>query len=254
MVTAQPSLKEMTIVTTLPVPSNGFTTDPLGNVYIIRNSSFIKYSVEGKKLAEYSNLDFGSITAADASNPLCVILYYRDFNYVVFLDRFLVELRSPVSLDELGMKHAGGVCSSAKGGFWVYHAFDRKLYLFNDQLQIVSESMVLPASPNEQVWMTENEQSVYLGFRNSSILLFDQYANLRVTLPVTFREDFQVWKNQVLFLSHDQFQLYNPDTGLTNNLLDSPDPRIVQARIEGRYLYCREPSKIVIYNYTDLRE
>src|SRR5438552_190098 len=66
-----------------------FTADNLGNFYTVREDELIKYLPNGKMFARYSNLKLGSISAIDVTNPLKILLYYRDFQQIIFLDNQL---------------------------------------------------------------------------------------------------------------------------------------------------------------------
>src|SRR5687768_7815077 len=74
---------------TLKHPFNLFTNDNLSNLYLINGEEIIKYSPTGKQLLKYSNKRFGNITTIDATNALKILLYYKDFQQLVFLDNQL---------------------------------------------------------------------------------------------------------------------------------------------------------------------
>ena len=68
----------------LKVKFDFFTTDNIGNIYAVKEDELMKYLPSGRFFARYSNLKLGSITAVDATNPLKIVLYYRDFQQIVF--------------------------------------------------------------------------------------------------------------------------------------------------------------------------
>src|SRR3954471_3752167 len=90
---------------------DSFTTDNIGNIYTIKEDELIKYLPSGKFFARYSNLRLGNITYVDATNPLKLILYYRDFQQLVFLDNQLSVNSEVVSLEKLGYEQTDLVCA-----------------------------------------------------------------------------------------------------------------------------------------------
>src|SRR5687767_709932 len=68
-----------------------FAVDNLDNVYILNSRNQLrKFNEKGDSVGVYNDVKkFGQATLIDVSNPLKVLLYYRDFATVVMLDRFL---------------------------------------------------------------------------------------------------------------------------------------------------------------------
>src|ERR1043166_5956386 len=76
-----------------------FGVDAIGNVYIINGEELVKYNPSAKILARYSNLKLGQITSMDLTNPLKILLYYRDYQQLVYLDDQLSANADPISLE-----------------------------------------------------------------------------------------------------------------------------------------------------------
>ena len=108
-----------------------FTTDNLGNIYLIHEDELIKYLPGGKLFARYSNLKLGSITSVDATNPLKILLYYRNFQQIVFLDNQLSQNSEPVSIEKLGYEQADLVCAGSNNSFWIYNKQNSELIRFD---------------------------------------------------------------------------------------------------------------------------
>src|SRR5436190_11763399 len=69
----------------------GFTVDNLDNIYLLSSTNEVKkLNANGDSVAVFNDVKkFGQVTLIDVSNPLKVLLYYKDFATVVILDRFL---------------------------------------------------------------------------------------------------------------------------------------------------------------------
>src|ERR1700690_3966530 len=74
---------------TIPAKADQITTDQLGNFYIIKNDVLEKYDLKGALTKTYNNKTFGKIDLVDASNPMKVLLFYKNFSQIVFLDNTL---------------------------------------------------------------------------------------------------------------------------------------------------------------------
>ena len=112
-----------------------FSVDPLGNIYIICGQNIRKFDINLAKIGDYTNAFLGNISFADVSDPLRILIYYRELNQVVWLNNFLQELRSPVMLDDIGIDQAVLLCSSNLGGFWVFNQLNNQLQYFDKNLK-----------------------------------------------------------------------------------------------------------------------
>jgi len=68
-----------------------FTVDNLNYIYLFNSSGQLKkLKPNGDSLAVYNDIRrFGKVHSIDVSNPLKVLLYFKDFGTVVVLDRQL---------------------------------------------------------------------------------------------------------------------------------------------------------------------
>src|ERR1700739_3471195 len=77
------------LVATIDVQADFFTTDNQSNIYIVKGNELTKYNTSGKLLYKYSNKNLGNIDFVDASNMLRLLVFYKNFLQVVFLDNTL---------------------------------------------------------------------------------------------------------------------------------------------------------------------
>jgi hypothetical protein len=61
------------------------------NYYSIRNNILVKNSPS--TTYQYNNLGLGKISRVDFQNPLQILIFYKNFNSVVFLDNQLNEIK-----------------------------------------------------------------------------------------------------------------------------------------------------------------
>ncbi len=69
---------------------------------------------------------YGKIYSIDASNPLKILVYFRDFATIVVLDR-LLTVRNTIDLRKQNIYQAQAVATSYDGNIWVYDELESKL-------------------------------------------------------------------------------------------------------------------------------
>src|SRR5206468_842074 len=85
------------LIKSIPLHASFFTTDNLGNAYVVENNELKKYDPSGKLLSNYSEKNLGTLKFVDVGNPLKIILFYPDFQQINILDSKLL-LESTIQL------------------------------------------------------------------------------------------------------------------------------------------------------------
>ena len=109
--------------------------DVLGNLVLAKAHEIDKYNSKGKLLQHYSNLSNGDIYDLDASDALHVLVFYQDFQKLLFLDSDLAPKGDWIDLNELEFPEASLVCTSFDGGFWMYDSQSSELLRINNALK-----------------------------------------------------------------------------------------------------------------------
>jgi len=103
--------------------------DNLGANYYIKDNSLYKEK-EGKRV-QYNTLSFGRIERVDLINPMSIVVFYNDFNSVVFLDNQLNEIRRINFSDFSEPLTAIAVGNASQNRLWVYNAINQQIGLFD---------------------------------------------------------------------------------------------------------------------------
>lgn len=189
-----------------------FTTDNIGNIYTVKEDELIKYLPTGKFFARYSNLRLGSITTVDATNPLKIVLYYRDFQQILFLDNQLSLNSEVVSLEKLGYEQTDLVCASANNSFWIYSKQNNELHRFNENSKKITSTgnlkQVLQAdlAPN---FMLEHNGYLYLNSPETGVYVFDIFGAFSKIISIKNLRQFQVSENIIYYQRDSSFCSYN---------------------------------------------
>ena len=226
-------------------------SDPMGNVYVIRDNNLKKFSAKHVQVADYTNTFLGNIHSADISDPLRILLFYKDHNQIVWVDNFLSEIRSPVWLDGMGIDQVELVCSSSQGGFWVFNSLNNQLQYFDVQLQLIHESPTLNILTGPDIsptFMIEKSRSIYLNVPGTGILVFDRFGNYSKTLPVNVPSVFQVTDRYLYFMKEGKLFSYDlrtaeimrlelPGSGEQIQANPPPGNKILKAELQPDFLF-----------------
>ncbi|MCE3229486.1 MAG: hypothetical protein K0S32_4037 [Bacteroidetes bacterium] len=179
-----------------------FTVDNIGNVYTVKDDELVKYLPTGKFFVRYSNLKLGSITTVDATNPLKVLLYYKDFQQIVFLDNQLSLNSDVVSLEKLGYEQTDLVCASANNSFWIYNKQNNELIRFNENSKKIATTgnlkQVLQTEINPD-FMLESNNYLYLNSPDKGVYVFDIFGAFSKIISIKDIHQFQVKENIIYF-------------------------------------------------------
>ena len=124
----------------LAVQARYAEADQLSNVYLISVQNAVeKYDSSGRLLTRYSNNRLGRAERLDASNPLKILVWYPDFQTLVWLDRNLTEL-GILSLSEAGFAMPSAIAAASDGNLWLYDESQFRLLKVSPEGKILVES------------------------------------------------------------------------------------------------------------------
>lgn len=234
--------------TSIPCSCQTMLTDPLGNVYTLDQARLNKYDRQGKKLAHYTDSKLGPISYADVSKPMRILLFYEDFNQILFLDNYLTPLRSPVLLDDLGIRHATMACSSAQNGFWVFDEQSFTLARYDENLQEIhrSPSLNMIAKLDGEIsQMTENNNQLYMAVPGTGIFIFDIYGSYIKTISLPQVSRFQAKSGELLYPSGGYWLSHKLKLAHTDTLMPT-GPGLINLQTNAGQTYLHYKDSIVI--------
>ncbi len=160
-----------------------FTVDNLDNIYTLNSRNQVKkYNSNGDSVAVYNDVrKFGQASLIDVSNPLKILLYYRDFAAVVVLDRFLNAV-NVVDLRRLKIFQARAIGQSYDNKIWVYDDLENKLKKVDENGKLETETVdlrqVLGQSISPLKIFDEN-RFVYVYDPQKAMYVFDYYGTMK---------------------------------------------------------------------------
>jgi hypothetical protein len=209
----------------VPVKGTKLYADNLGNPFVVNADELIKFRDDGSVFRLYSNKSLGAITSVDVSNPLKILLFYKDFSRIVFLDNTLSANGNPIYLDEYGLEQASQVCTSYDNGFWVFEPVHYRLIRFNQHLQETTRVLnlnQLTGSALRPAFMLEHENKLYMSDPERGILQFDIFGTYIKTIPLKGIKKFRVAGDAIFYTNgHGALNSFGLKT-LTKSQLDLP--------------------------------
>ncbi len=143
----------------------------------------------------------------DVSNPLKILVYYKDFATVVLLDRFL-STRATIDLRRLGITQVKAVALSYDSNIWLYDEGEGKLKKLDENGNVLVESADLRLVFDEAlsgVKIMDNNSQLYLYDNQLGWLIFDYYTAFKKRLPFTDWTDVNANDNQLSGRNENQF-------------------------------------------------
>lgn len=207
------------------ISSQKIVIDNIGNIYAFNNPVITKYFTN-KQIKTFSIKTYGDLDFIDASNALRLLLYFKDFQRILFLDSQLSQNGDVIELTDLGLEQTSLVCSSFNNGFWVYNQANNELIRFNQDLQISVKSgnikriLNIDITPN---YMIENNGKLYLNAPGTGILVFDIYGAYIKTIPLKNLHQFTVFQPYIFYIYNNTFCSYNIENFETIEITQLPE-------------------------------
>ncbi|MCX6318395.1 MAG: hypothetical protein NTW29_13980 [Bacteroidetes bacterium] len=170
-----------------------FTVDNLDNIYILNSRNQLKkLDSKGDSVAAFNDVrKFGKATLVDVSNPLKILLYYKDFSTIVMLDRFL-NIRNIIDLRKQNIFQVKAIGQSYDNKIWLYDELDNKLKKLDEEGKLEQETpdfRLLLGQIVSPIRIYDEDKYVYLYDTAKGVYVFDYYGTLKNNILI------QQWKN-----------------------------------------------------------
>ncbi len=188
-----------------------FQTNSFKNIFLIDNFSINQYNFDGKKIQSYSNNEHGNISSIDASNPLRILVFYKDFNQIVFLDNKLSEITSFIKLNDQNITEINAICASTDGAFWLFNENTSQLEKYNQKLELIFSGTNMQSIIDRNTspsFLRDTGKNIYLGIKNKGVYVFDIFGAFIKFIPLEFKNNLKIINNYI-FYDSDSIYSYN---------------------------------------------
>lgn len=164
-----------------------FTVDPLDNIYLVSSTNQLKkINANGDSAGVFNDVKrYGKLSEIDVTNPLKILLYYKNFGTVVVLDRFL-NSRNTINFRKQNIFSVQDIATSYDNNLWLFDEQDNKLKKISDEGELLLEStdfrMQFDSVP-APIQLIDKENYVYLYDTAKGFYIFDYYGAFKNRLP-----------------------------------------------------------------------
>lgn len=229
-----------------------FAVDNLDNVYVLTATDQLKkYNADGDSVAVFNNVKrFGKVSTIDVSNPLKVLLYYKDFSTIVVLDRVLTA-RNTIDLRQQSIFQVNAIGQSYDNNIWLYDETDSKLKKINDEGKTLLETadfrLLFDEAPHVKN-IYDQDGFVYLYDPQQIVLVFDYYGALRNKILISGWQDFKVAGKFIFGINNDTLHRYEINTfRLDEEKLPVPLKNSLKVNFTSSRLYALKKDLLEIY-------
>lgn len=181
--------------------------DILNNIFVVTATGQLKkINLDGDSIAVYNDIKkYGNPSLIDVSNPLKILVYYKNFSTAVILDRFLAQ-RNIINFRKENLLSVQAVSTSYDNNLWIFDGQEFKLKKIDEYGKLISESndlrqfisdVPLPES------IFDNGLYVYLYDPQKGIYIFDYYGTLKKQLPYLGWQNANVWNGSIYGFSNN---------------------------------------------------
>lgn len=192
--------------------------DNLDNLYIISSGGQIKkLNAAGDSVGIYNQTkNYGLLYSIDVSNPLKLLLFYKEFSTVVILDRFLAN-QSTLDLKRFSILNPSAIGNSYDNNIWVYDEYDNKLKKIDEKgnklLETPDFRTAFDQSFSPQKILNDNGL-VYLADTTNGIFVFDNYGSLKKKIPLKNWQAIAIANNNIVIVNNELITVFNSSTQL----------------------------------------
>jgi hypothetical protein len=235
--------KHPVLVNTLNGVFSDFEIDNLGNLFLVgEQQQLIKRSPSLDSLAVYNDKrHFGKLYSIDVSNPLKVLLFFRDFGTIIILDRFL-NVRTVLNLrTTAGILQASAITQSFDNNIWVYDELDNMVKKVDENGRVLTSSpdfRVIFDNPPIPQSLCDFNRFLYAYDSTAGLLVMDYFGAYRNKIAFTGWQNVHGLAKGIAATDANGLVYYEPGTLDTKTL---PLPKEIlgnkKIRVEGQKLY-----------------
>ena len=231
------------------------SVDNLGNIFLITSANQIKKlnnNLDSIAIFNESKL-YGDIYSLDVSNPLKVLVYYKDYNTILSLDRQLSK-RNTLDLRLQNIFQVRAIAQSYDNNIWLFDEVDNTLKKIDEAGNLLLETpdfrqlfgdAYLPQT------ILDMNGLLYLYNQKKGWKIFDYYGGFKSQYPVFNWQDVQVADGYLK--GHDSSYFYADRPKDLQFLRAKPDINIASVRkiiqLNGLYYFLTKEGLSI---YTEL--
>ncbi len=228
-----------------------FNVDAIGNLYIVTiNNQLKKIKDNGDSVAVYNlSKRYGKLNVIDASYPLKLMLYFKDFSTIITTDR-LLQVTNTIDLRKFNIYQVQALASSYDGQFWFYDEQEAKLKKINNQGKVTQQTVdlrqVLKELPTPQK-IIENDNLLYVYDKQLGVFVFDYYGALKNTIPLINYNNVFIYNQVIYAVQQGKMTKYNIKTKFLEQITLPKMPTVSKVIVAAGNIYFLHKAGILVY-------
>lgn len=232
------------------VTADFMTTDRLGNLYLVDKNFIHLYNSNGDSITSFNSRRFGEISSVDATDPYKILVFFSDYNLILYLDNYLSLNGEELDLQEKDYDQVSLACQSRTVGLWIFDPLRQKAIHLNANFEADKETVNLyqwfgkRINPN---FMFEYENQLYIVEKESGIYQFDHFGTFKKTIPITELTSIQMNDGNISFFKEGKYCMY-VERDFKESCKAISHPKAKNVRIEKNRVYLFSPEETTIFS------
>ncbi|MDE5424074.1 hypothetical protein L3073_17810 [Ancylomarina sp. DW003] len=222
--------------------------DHLGYIYTVNGDELRKYDSNKILLSNFSNPLLGEISSLDVSNPLRLLLFYKEFNQILYLDQNLTPIGDPLDLYNYSDNETELCCNASPNGIWIYNKEDNQAFQISKQGEVLNKSnllnnYVMDAHPSK---MIVHQEKLHLLIPNKGIVILNKFGKFDQQIPLPQAIDFCLDNQKLNYLNGKQWFEYIPIEKSDNLIYEMANSAMFQSKVFSKQIYILNGDQISI--------
>ena len=208
------------------------------------------YNKDGDSLRAFNSQKFGEIEQIDCSDPYQILVFFKDYNIIVFLDNYLSQNGEAIDLQSINLDQVSLACHSREAGFWAFDQIKQKVMHLNPKFKITHETVNFTQWFGQQLspnFMIEYNNQLYINDPQLGLFIFDHFGTFLRKIALSEAKSIQLNEGTIGYLSNNEFCMHSIQKLETQcNLIQLSNQLEGYRREKGR-LYLLSNKKVAIY-------
>jgi hypothetical protein len=249
---ANDSALQYKLYKTIPGNFTNFSVDNLGNIYLVSaNNQIKKINQQLDSVGVFNDVKrYGKVSLIDATNPLKILIYYKDFATIIVLDRFL-NTRNTIDLRSQNILQVQTIALSYDNNIWLFDELDARIKKIDETGKVLLAStdfrMLYNEVPNPTNLIDANGL-LYLYNSTTGWLLFDYYGAQKSNYAMLHWQDVQVIQSNLMGRTNDVIHVSQPKVlSIENYTTNIPLKGAIKVYHQAAMMYVLNETGLSIY-------
>ncbi len=190
--------------------------DNLGNYYLLsKNNQLKKLNAKGDSTGVFNDVRrYGKLFSMDVTNPLKVLLYYKNFSTIVVMDRFLNVVNS-IDLRRQNIFQVKAIAQSYDNNIWLFDEQNNKLKKIGDDGRVLFATVdfrtIFDDVPSP-THIFDQDGFIYLYDPEKGVYIFDIYGSFKNKISYTGLKDVSVFGTTIVGIENETIISYTTGT------------------------------------------